>query len=264
MSITNKYAPPIVKNSMPGGFTRSARLLPDGIDWSGGITFTPSCGGADVWGCSYGVDKTNITDKADPVEFDPFMLYAGKRCSGSPDVEELSILAKSNLVIGSSSRMARELQSSDALIGNPDLITTATDITPVTAPCIDNAIAGLISAAGACGGMELTFHAPFVALAPLMDKSLVVFEDGKYRLGGHTIIVDDYDAHLEPTSYIGTAATDTQAFIYATGPVEYKLGQEIDVVHYTHRTNESVVLAEQMAIIRFDTCCVYSILAELC
>ncbi len=262
MTVTNQYISPIKINSTPGGFLRSARLLPDGTDWGGGITFTPACGGADVWSCIYGVDKTNIDGKGDPVEFDPFMLYAGKSCSGSANFDELTELARIALVRGASGRMAQELHTSDPAIGNPDLVSTAQDISPLTAPCIENAIAGLMSAAGLCGGGELTFHVPFVALASLMKLNLVAFEDGRYRLGGHTIIVDDYPN--EPPTVSGVAPTASQAWIYATGPVEYKLGQNIDVTNHKSRTNTATVLAEQMAIIRFDPCCVFAILAEIC
>lgn len=261
MTVTNRYINPILSESTPGGFIRAARLLPDGVDWSGGITFTENCGGADVWSCAYGVDKTNIGLKGDPVEFDPFLVYAGVVCSGAPDTDALSELAQIRLRRGLSGSLARELQQSDALIGNPDLVTTATDITPVTPPCVNNAIAGLLSTAQSCGGGELTFHAPMVALASLMTFNLVEFVDGRYRLGGHTIIVDDY-ANVGPTGSPAPAANEV--YIYATGPVEYRLGERIDIAHYTGRTNDSVVLAEQLAIVRFDPCCVYAILAEIC
>jgi hypothetical protein len=261
MTITNKYIDPIIAESTPGGFIRSAGLLPANADWTGGITFSSSCGGTDVWSCSYGVDKQNITDKGDPVEFDPFIVYAGKRCSGAPDVANLTELATIALKRGISGSLARELHSSDPTIGNPDLVTTATDITPGAAPCVQNAIAGLMSAAGECGGGPLTFHVPFVALASLMSMSLVEFSDGRYRLGGHTIIVDDYP-NEPPTG--GAVAAANEVWLYATGPVEYKLGERIDVGQFTERLNESIVIAEQLAIIRFDPCCVFAILAEIC
>lgn len=261
MTITNKYIDPIIAESTPGGFLRSAGLLPASADWTGGITFTPSCGGSDVWSCSYGVDKQNITDKGDPVEFDPFIVYAGKRCSGAPNTAELKELATISLKRGISGSLARELHSSDAAIGNPDLVSNAVDISLPAAPCVQNAIAGLMSAAGECGGGPLTFHVPFVALASLMTMNLVEFSEGRYRLGGHTIIVDDYP-NEPPTG--GAAAGANEVWLYATGPVEYRLGESTDVAHFTERLNESIVLAEQLAIVRFDPCCVFAILAEIC
>lgn len=261
MTVTNQYAPPILAESTPGGFLRAARLLPEGTDWTGGITFTPSCGGADTWGCSYGEAKTNITEKADPVEFDPFLVYAGKTCSGAPDFDELRELSQINLRRGMSGSLARELQQSDPKVGNPDLVTTAIDITPATTPSIRNAIAGLLTTSGDCGGGEITIHAPIVVLSALMTFDLVEFVDGRYRLGGHTVIVDNYE-NVGPTG--SPAPADNEVYLYATGPVEYRLGENIDISHFTGRTNEGIVLAEQLAIMRFDPCCVYAIRAEIC
>lgn len=261
MTVTNRHIDPILAESTPGGFIRAARLLPEGTDWTGGVTFTPSCGGSGIWGCAYGQTKAEIEEKSDPVEFDPFLIYAGRTCSGAPDEDELRTLAQIALRRGMSGSFARELQQSDPLVGNPDLVTTATDITPASPPCINNAIAGLMTTAQECGGGELTFHAPLVALASLMQYNLVTFEDGRYRLGGHTIIVDGYE-NVGPTG--AAAAADNEVWLYATGPVEYRLGQNIDVAHYTGQRNEQIVLAEQLAILRFDPCCVYAILAEIC
>lgn len=259
MSITNIKIDPIPAESTPGGFLRAARLLPEGITWNGGVTFTQSCGGAERAGCSYGVDVWTADDKGDPAEFDPFLVGASVKCSGAPDVADLKQLANIKLARGRSGQFARELYAS--AVGNPDLETSATDITPGTTPCVDKAIAGLLTTAADCGGGDITIHAPTVVLASLMSFNLVSFEDGRYRLGGHTIIVDDY-GNLPPTG--GPAAVAGEAWIYATGPVEYALGAKPDTEHFTGRLNESVVVAQQLAILRFDPCCSYAILASIC
>jgi hypothetical protein len=263
VTVTNRHIDPILAESTPGGFLRSARLLPEGTDWTGGITFTPSCGGSAIWSCAYGEEKSNISDKESPVEFDPFLVYAGTTCSGAPDFDDLRQLSQIKLLRGMSGSLARELQSSNVLVGNPDLVTTAIDITPSGGPtAVTNAIAGLMSAAQDCGGGgELTFHIPLVALAGLMRHTLVEFIDGRYRIGGHTVIVDAYD-NIGPTG--STLPSENEAWLYVTGPVEYRLGENIDVAHFTGRTNEGIVLAEQLAILRFDPCCVHAILAEIC
>lgn len=262
MTITNRYIDPIPAEETPGGFLKAARSLPAGADWTGGITFTPSCGTTDVWSCVYGDEKQNIDAKADPVEFDPFLIYAGTTCSGAPDVENLTELTRIKLARGTSRALARELHSSNALVGNPDLVSSATDLTPGgTAVALKNAIAGLLSASGDCGGGALTIHAPLVALPALMELTLASFDGETYSIGGHTLIVDDYP-NEPPTG--GPAATSDEAWLYVTGPVEYRLGERIDVAHYTGRTNESIVLAEQLAIVRFDPCCVFAILADIC
>jgi hypothetical protein len=259
VSVTNIHIPPILAESTPGGFTRAARLLPDGIDWKGGVTFSGSCGGAERAGCDYGVDVWTVEDKADPVEFDPFLIGASLKCSGAPDMEELVTLVDNRMVRGTSGQFARELHTSQ--VGNPDLVNNATDITPVTPPCVDKAIAGLLSTADDCGGGVLTIHIPLVALASLMTFDLVEFRDGRYRLGGHNIIVDAYP-NTPPSG--GAAAGADQAWIWATGPVEYAVGESLRVEHFQDRLNESVVVAERMSILRFDPCCAYAILADIC
>ena len=262
MTVTNRYVDPIPAEETPGGFLKAARSLPAGADWTGGITFTPSCGTTDIWSCVYGQDKQNIDDKADPVRFDPFLIYAGTRCSGAPDVADLQQLTEIKLARGTSRSLARELHSSNALVGNPDLVTTATDLTPGSGPvALKNAIAGLLSASGDCGGGALTIHAPLVALPALMDLGLVSFDGDKYSVGGHLLIVDDYP-NEPPTG--GAAADADEAWLYVTGPVEFQLGERIDVAHFTGHTNESIVLAERLAIVRFDPCCVFAILADIC
>lgn len=261
MSITNIKIDPIPAESTPGGFLRASRLLPEGIDWKGGVTFSGSCGGAERAGCSYGVDVWNVATKGDPVEFDPFMVGAAVKCDGAPDIEDLRQLAQIRLRRGMSGQFARELHTSHPDVGNPDLVTTATDITPLTVPCMENAIAGLLSAADDCGGGELTLHVPLVALASLMKVDLVDFSDGRYRIGGHTVIVDAYP-NTPPTG--GAAAGTDEAWIWATGPVEYAVGQNANVEHFTGVLNESVVVVQEQAILRFDPCCSYAILAGIC
>ena len=261
MTVTNRHIDPILLESTPGGLLRSTRLLPEGVgDWTGGIVFTSNCGGANTWGCTYSDEKT-ILDKGDPVEFDPFFVYGSARCSGAPDVPELTLISQIRLRRGMSGALANELYRSNPDVANPDLETTAVDITPGASPCIDKAIAGLLSTAADCGGGDIVIHAPLVALASLMSLNLVDFSDGRYRIGGHTIVVDSYP-NEPPTG--GAAAGANQAWLYSTGPVEYRLGETVDVQQFTGRTNESIVLAEQLAILRFDPCCVYAILADIC
>lgn len=249
---------PIIASSTPGGFIRAARELETDADWRGGVTFTGNCGGAHRWQCDYSGAEKTVDPLGDPVEFVSFLLYAGVSCSGAPVVADLRQHAQIKLTRGRSGQLAQELHTS--AVGNPDLSSDGADITPGTNPCVDAAIAGLLTTAADCGGGELTFHVPFVALPALMKSTLVVFEDGRYRLGGHTIIVDEYPN----TGPAGAPAGANQAWIWATGPVEYKLDDQIEIAHFQHTQNDSVLLAEQLAVLRFDPCCVYAILADIC
>jgi hypothetical protein len=261
VTVTNKYLPPILPDVAPGGLADAARELPSGYDWSGGVTFTPSCGGADRWGCSYGEDKQNIIDKGEPTEFDPFLIYSGFRCSGAPDEAELRLLAQNALTRGLSRSLAHELVLSDVNVGNPDIVSSATDITPDTPACIAGSVAGLLSASDDCGGGGVWIHAPRVALPFLMKNDLVKFDGEGYRIGGHKLIVDDYPNEA-PTG--GAEPTDGQAYLYATGPVEYAVAEQFDIANFEHIQNEQIVLLERLAILRFDPCCSFAILTELC
>lgn len=250
---------PILASSTPGGFLRAARPLEVGdADWRGGVTFTSNCGGVNPWTCDVSGAKKTVDDLGDPARFDSFLVYAGVRCSGAPVEDKLRQHADIKMRRGLSGALARELHDG-ATTDNPSLQSEATDIT-VGSPCVDAAIAGLISTAEDCGGGELVFHAPFVALAALMKYQLVTYSGGKYQLGGYDIIIDGYP-NLGPG---GTAAAANQVWIYATGPVEYKLGERVEYSHFTGRQNDSVLFAEQLAVLRFDPCCANAIRAEIC
>ena len=260
MTVTNRKIDPIEPSSTPGGFIRAARLLPDGVDWSGGVSFLQNCGGTSTWSCDFAGATKDIPQTQDPVEFDPFIVYAGERCSGKPFTAELEQLARNKLVRSRSGSMAQELHSS--AYGNPGLVDSATDITPVGgAPCINNAIAGLLSAACDCSGGDVVIHAPLVVLASLMQYDLVKYEDGRYRLGAYTVIVDCYP-NVEPDG--GTPPAEDEVWLYSTGPVEYAMGNVEVIQNFDNETNEDVVLAEQLSILRFDPCCVHAIRASIC
>lgn len=253
---------PIQVSRTPGGFLEAARQLDTQKDWRGGVSFTSNCGGVGAWQCDYSGAQKDVDDLGDPVSFESFLLYVGVRCSGAPVEDVLREHAALKMTRGTSGALAREL-ATGAATGNPSLQSEGVDDTPATDVCVDSAIAGLLSIAEDCGGGELTFHAPFVALASLMKYQLVVFEGGRYRIGGHTIIIDGYP-NVGPDAAADPTATDEQAWIYATGPVEYAVGANTEYYQFTGQQNESVLIAERLAVVRFDPCCVHAIRANLC
>lgn len=250
---------PIRVASTPGGLQRAARLLETDVDWSDGVTFASNCGGVGTWQCDFSGAEKTIDDLGDNVRFESFLIYAGVRCDGAVVTDDLREHAGIKIARGTSGALARELHDG-AATGNPSLQSEATDITPLVSPCIDGAIAGLLTAADDCGGGEVIIHVPLVALAPLIKYNLLSYEDGKYMLGGHTVSVDGY-YNLGPG---GAAAADDEAWIYATGPVEYRLGDEVEFTQFTDRLNENVLIAERLAVLRFDPCCVNAIKATIC
>lgn len=254
---------PITVQPTPGGFLRAAGRLETDADWqSGGVTFTSNCGGAHTWQCDYSGATKTIDDLGEAVEFEAFLIYAAARCNGGLVPDRLREHVDIKLARGSSGALAYELATGDAT-GNPSLQSEAEDQTPGAGICVDAAIAALLSFAEDCGGGELTFHIPFVGLASLMKYHLVTFEGGVYRIGGHRIIVDAYP-NVGPDISGNVVATDDQVWVYVTGPVEFVLGSREEYHQFTHRTNDDVLIKEQLAALRFDPCCVHAILAELC
>lgn len=251
MTITNQFIQPIQAGELPGGLTTTARRLPAGSDWTGGVTFTPGCGTAGVWGCVNDGSLKETTQNPDPVRFDPFMVYAAQECSGAPILDELGLYANAALNRAQSSLLARELVVSDPLIGNPDLTSVATDITPGGPTSFRATVAGLLTAVRECGGGEVMLHVPLIAM-PFLDAVGVRWDGTGWSLGPIPVSVDDY---LNPN---GDPPSDPDnAYIYLTRPVEYEIGPTLDLREYRGRLNEAVVVAERLAIVRFDPCCAY-------
>ena len=258
MTVTNRHIDPIAAGELPGGLTQTARRLPAGSDWTGGVTYTPGCGTAGVWSCINDGSEKDINAKPDPHRVDPFMVYAGFDCSGAPIMDELMVAARNVLARAVSGRLAAELVFSDPLIGNPDLTTVATDITPATPVTLQPSISGLLSFLTLCGGGEVMLHMPLMAI-PYFEFVGIEWryetETVGWYLGPIPVSVDQYPN-------LGGAAPDPDddnAYIYMTRPVEYELGAVIENPAFKGRTNEALAIAEQLALVRFDPCCAYAI-----
>lgn len=255
---------PIERGIAPGGLLRSAGSIPASPSPWGGITFTPDCGQAGTWDCASAGEKT-FNALGDPVRFDSWIAYSAHRCYGRPVEEILSLLARNDLDRNLSQVVARELQLSTRVASNPSLNSEAYDITfqdgGGTASTLCAGVGALLSGAADCGNVDLIIHAPRVALPALLSNSIATFnfDTGQYYIGAHKLVVDDY-SQVGP----GAVAAADEAWLYATGPIEVAKGS-VEVISYYHsQTNEMNVLAEQAIIHRFDPCCVYAILVELC
>lgn len=263
MTVANRHMAPIEVAEQPGGLLQTARPLPS-EDWRGGVTFTSVCTTLGRWGCvTDGETEKEIGARSEPVRFDPFMLYSGTACSGAPDEQELRGIARAGLTRGKSGEIAHELVTS--LFGNPDLSTTATNITPTAGPSFDpqplkNSIAGLLSAISECGGGEVYLHAHISTLPYLMDMG-VVWTGTEYKLGAISISLDDYP-FLDDDEAAG-AANPSWTPLYMTRPVELMVATASDDYDLTTRINEGQAVSEDFAVLRFDTCCAFAIYADL-
>lgn len=249
MTITNQPIEPVQAGAMPGGLLSTARPLTG--DWTGGVTYRPLNGSSGVWGCVNDGSEKDINSTADPFRIDPFMVYAGFECDG-PVEDQLEADARAVLDRSRSHRLAEQLVFSDPLIGNPDFTTEASDITGGTPTAFKQSVAGLLSAIYDCGGGEVMLHVPLLAM-PFLEGLGVKWTGTGWTLGPIPVSVDAYP------NLGGAAPTDPDdAYVYLSRPVEYALGDVQVFASYRGRQNEAVVVAEQLAIVRFDPACVYA------
>ena len=242
-----------------------ARPLPADIDWRDGVNFLQSCGGArGAWGCAdtFGVPLKNISDSPDSVTFDTFVAYHQAECDGanqSDAAEAAAITAYTRL---RSAIWATELHTSQ--VGNPDLVGSATDLTPGGGPVgLCESLIGLIDAQVQCGVVDVLLHAPLHAMPALLRDSLVVFTGTRYLVGGVPISFDLYP-NLGPTGNPHDPPAANEAWLYATGPVEYASDAAESFVDAVWRQNKRTISVEQHGILRFDPCCVNAVLATIC
>jgi len=270
-----------------GSFTAAARSLPGDADWTAfGVSHTPeNCGHPWLWQkCSTTeVEPKPLNEGVEDVTFQPFLVeYNAASCPGGipGDWDQLSERARRGLALRLSKGIA-EAFSSSTIHGDPNdspnLPSTAIDITPVGGPSsLINTIAGLLEEAEACGlNGEIYIHAPGWTLPHWLNHNLIERVGNAWKMGPHTVILDQGYSNEGPTGEgsdpdvpPSPVATAGQAYIYVTGPFEYATGP-LEVFEDTTRgvdlrLNKANVIAGQLAIYRFDPCCVFAALAQVC
>lgn len=269
-----------------GNLATAARPLPDNVNWQAfGVSFVPeNCGDAWVWQACTSTDDGDkpLNDGVAAVQFDPFLIeYNAQNCSGIPsDWDKLSDRAKRGISLRYSNALALALSSSTPdgqQNTNPNLPDTAVDVTPVGGPSsLVNTLAGLIQDAYDCGATgELFLHAPAWTLPYFLREQLLTQIGNVFKLGPHTVIFDQGYTNEGPTG-VGSdpdvapspVAVPGQAYIYVSGPIEYATGS-IQILDDTTkgvspRLNRANVIAAQLAIYRFDPCCIFAALAKVC
>lgn len=240
-----------------------ARPLPTDADWSGGVSFLPSCGGArGSYGCAEtfaGPDK-NQSESPSAVSFDTFLAYHQSQCDGVTDRDAASAAAITAYTRLQSAIWAGELYES--IVGNADLKNTAVDITPMLGPeGLKASLIGLVDQEVQCGIVDVLLHAPIKALPAFLAEELVVFSGGRYLLGGIPVSFDLY-GDAGPAGEPDAAANE--AWIWATGPVEWAARAAETNVDLIWRQNKSTITVEQAGILRFDPCCVNAVRATIC
>lgn len=265
-----------------GSFTAAARPLPDNADWQAfGVSHTPEhCGLGWAWqNCTEG--NKPLTPAEESFTFLPFLAeYNAQSCEGIPgDWNTLEARARRGLTARLSNIIASVLSSStpDGQPNqSPNLPDSAVDITPAAPAGLANTIAGLLQEAFACGATgEEWIWAPAWTLPHFLEANLLTQVGNVWKLGPHTVIFDQGFTNEGPTG-VGADPDDPpsppaatgQAYIYVSGPFEYATGAvqilSAPIEGGNPRLNRANVIAAQLAIYRFDPCCVFAARAAVC
>ncbi len=252
------------------GLTAFASLLPAELDWKRGVRYVPEgCTPAETLPiCEPG--EVTRPDSPGVSTFQPFRISAADACS-DPWATDEELLAQATRVnqMSQSAALARELTVSS--VENDSLSSVAVDVTPEDGAsdwqCAAAALLYAMQEEGYVG--DVWFHAPTWLEPALYGTGVGKAEDGTRRayIGANPVIVDaGYSGLIGPGGTAGDALPGTAGWLYATGPVEYAIGDLFDdiAVSTETRQNDKMVLGERPAIVRFDACQVFATLVEVC
>lgn len=262
------------------GLLDSAEELEAPDRWTQGVQLRgEGCGTISSWNpnCAIWPDG-NKPDFAEPgivtwEEYDPFEVYTELTCEvsgGTEPNEEIIRIAERQLELGRSKAMEAEIWTGAQNItgvfgGSRNFQTDATVVnTEPVGYGFGLAVAG--QALANCGlGSRGFIHAPPLVVA-MWTADGFLEEDDRGRL----VTVVRGDVVVAGSGYPGTGPNGSpisgnQSWIFATGPVAYKLG---DVEVYTRdiaqsidrTTNTLTIRAAQQAIVAFDPCCQFAVL----
>lgn len=273
--------------NLPGSLAAAARPLPENADWQAyGVEHVlENC--AQAWvhqQCSDPETGLPLNDGAPKAHFHPFLAeFNVASCTGGfpQTYEQMSAVAKR----GMTNRLTVALEtaiSASAPDGSanesPNLPDSAVDVTgddPATS--IACAVGALLAAARSCGANgEAFIHAPDWLLPHFLAEHLLTQVGNVFKLGPHTVVFGQGYVNEGPTGVATDPDTPTaspgptggQAYLYLSGPVEFAAGA-VQVLDDTTRgrdvlQNAANVMAVQLAVYRFDPCCVQAILVEPC
>lgn len=261
------------KKRPANGLLSFASLLPSELDWKRGVRYVPEgCTAPDTFGLCAPSRGTVDRPPAQPLAvFNPFRISAADGCNDQwATDEELRSRASRVQQMAQSAMLAKELLQSS--VGNPSLSSTAVDVSGGVAVDWEAGAAALIYNmvnAGYVG--DIWIHAPRWLEPSLYASTVGKAEDGTRRayIGDNHVIFDaGYDGLIPPDALAGAdpAVAPTAGWVYASGPVEYAIGDLFDelAVSVEPRQNDRMVLGERPAIIRFDSCQIFAVAVEVC
>lgn len=271
----------------------TARRVPFGYDvWGDGIEFRDTAllvgGHWPKWPGSNHDDKLAAVD-ATLAKFYPFMVYLPVACDEATAAreEELAAEAEANADASVAWQVARELWTGETVNdGGPDnpslqlpfpggVFEPSHILSGVSNPV--RALGELIQAhqdATRKGGV--TVHVPAVLVAYLLHAGVVrqqgdvyVGPSGSVIVGGPGYPVEGATGPRTQAAPDGAVAGSDEAWMFATGPVEYGIGDtnlnpdDPAARFYDRRTNLWSVYVERQAIYRFDPSAVFAQLVDV-
>lgn len=238
----------------PENCTEVAGWDPDCSSWPGGIK----------------PDKSDAPVNQDCYEVMPFVLETPFSCDASGfKVVDYAGRVRRQAEAGTSKGMELELWTATIKTTNPSLDNGAVVLGAGAGFPLLEGIAMLGQALSDCaaGGRGM-IHAPTWIVDMWLGQYGTLF-----RTDGNRIITTGRgDVVVAGTGYPGTgedglAVAAGQSWVYATGPINYRVG---DVMVFpetlkeamNRATNDVEYRAERMAMVNFDTCCHFGILID--
>lgn len=282
MSALRAVGTPIPATPPLHGLQASADEVRDPDRWDLGATFCPeNCVEVGVWDPDCAVWPGGIPPTKSPApanqpcyDVDPFVIESSFECSTAGfKSQDYRGRARRQLEAGTSKAMEHELWTGALKPTNPHLNSiSATILAGGTDQPLQLAIALLGNALSACAhGGRGTIHAPtFIVDSWMYESGGSYFEP----VGNRLITRNRGDIVVSGTGYDGTgpggiAPPPGMSWVYATGPVQYRLD---DIVVYpdemkeatAYRTNQVEYRAERQALINFDPCSHFAVLSRGC
>lgn len=262
------------------GLQASATEVSTPTRWENGATFCPEncveAFGYDPDLCTAWPDQNQPKPEKSVAErplncYDvlPYVLESAFGCDASGfRVLDFAGRARRQLEASTSKGMERELWTATIKPSNPSLDNGATILGGGTAVSVLRGIAMLGQALSDCahGGRGM-IHAPTFIADLLLGKSTL------FKVEGNRIVSSNRgDVLVSGTGYPGTgedgaAVAAGSAWVYATGPVQYRIGEVIvfpDTIGEAvdRKRNNVEYRAERFAMTNFDTCCHFGVLID--
>lgn len=234
--------------------------------WEMGVHITPdNCVEATVWDPVCGGTPTLPTSNGPGTPYDFGAPYVGTsfNCLSTTSADEIRERAERALEVTQGKAIEKEFWNGTILSSNPALSSASTIITGTFG--LRAALVEMGRQMSNCGGgSQGVIHAPEWVVEMWMYTGMLIVEDGKRlvtRVRGDTVVAGVGYPGTGPSAAVPTAGS---AYIYATGPVQYRLGpvEVIGVDGDVNRSDNQIrVRVQRVYNVNFDSCCHFGVIA---